>query len=95
MLMIAYGTPGDVKDEYLRIGDSTAIESMYTYCKAVVAVFRSHYLRAPNEEETARIMAQNESSGFPKMLGSVDCIHWSWKSCQFSWQGMYKRHKGY
>jgi hypothetical protein len=27
MRMIAYGIPGDAKDEYLRIGDTSAIES--------------------------------------------------------------------
>jgi hypothetical protein len=77
MRMIAYETPGDAKDEYLRIADSTAIESMYRFCRAVVAVFRSNYLRAPNEDETARITTQNNSRGFPRMLESIDCMRWS------------------
>jgi hypothetical protein len=49
MRMIAYRTSEDAKDEYLRIGDSTAIDSMYRFCRAVVAVFGPHYLREPNE----------------------------------------------
>jgi hypothetical protein len=38
------GTPGDAKDKYLRIGNSTSIESMYSFCRALVAVFGPYYL---------------------------------------------------
>jgi hypothetical protein len=73
--MLAYG------DDYIRMAESTTMECMSRFCWAAVSVFRSDYLRTPNEEGTARILAQNTEHGFPGMLCSIDCMHWKWKNC--------------
>ncbi|KAK1631763.1 hypothetical protein QYE76_006078, partial [Lolium multiflorum] len=59
MRMLAYGAPVDTQDDYLRMSESTAVECMYKFCRAVVGKFGKYYWRGPTEEETARIMAQN------------------------------------
>ena len=43
--ILAYGTPTDSVDEYIRIGESTTIESLRRFVKAVIAMFGDHYLR--------------------------------------------------
>jgi len=79
--MLTYGVPADATDEYVRIGESTALESLRRFVAAVVEIFEEEYLRHPNEADTARLLALNEKRGFPGMLGSIDCMHWAWKNC--------------
>jgi hypothetical protein len=86
---LAYGVPADYVDEYLRIGESTAIESLRKFVRAVCEVFGPEYLRPPNEYDTTRLLTIAEQRGFPGMLGSVDCMHWKWKNCPTAYQGMY------
>ena len=56
--------------------------------KAVIAMFGDHYLRSPNNIDIARLLQTGEQRGFPGMLGSIDYMHWKWKICLTSWQGM-------
>ena len=79
-------------DEYIRIGESTAIESLRRFVKVVIAMFGDHYLRSPNNIDIARLLQTGEQRGFPGMLGSIDCMHWKWKNCPTAWQGMYTGH---
>ncbi|XP_028077125.1 uncharacterized protein LOC114279120 [Camellia sinensis] len=73
--MLAYGVSVDFMDEYLRIGESTAMKSLKKFFKAVVAIFSNEYLRSPNNDDIARLLAVGESCSFPRMLGSIDCMH--------------------
>jgi hypothetical protein len=90
--MLTYGMTADATDDYIRIGESTAIESLRRFVTAIVQVFGDEYLREPDEYDTARLLAVNESRGFPGMLGSIDCMHWRWKNCPSALQGMYSGH---
>ena len=90
--MLAYGVAVDAVDDYVRIGESTAIESLKRFVRAVVAIFSNEYLRSPNNDDIARLLAVGTNRGFPGMLGSIDCMHWKWKNCPTAWKGMYSGH---
>jgi hypothetical protein len=89
MRVIAYVIPADYTDEYLRIGKYTTTDSVRRFAKMVISLYGDKYLRAPNEEDTKSLMEMNEKGGWPGMLGSIDCMHWTWKNCPKAWHGMY------
>ncbi|XP_062188840.1 uncharacterized protein LOC133892123 [Phragmites australis] len=60
---LAYGVSSDAVDEYVRIGASTAMMALRKYVQAIVEVFGEEYLRAPNETDTARLLAEGERRG--------------------------------
>ena len=91
--MLAHGVSADFLDDSVRMGESTIIESFKHFVKAVVNIFSEEYLRAPNAQDTARLLAINKERGFPGMLGSIDCMHWRWEKCPVAWQGVYTGHK--
>ncbi|KAK1611487.1 hypothetical protein QYE76_035160 [Lolium multiflorum] len=66
--MLAYGVAGDFVDEYTRMSESTGLEAMYRFCRAVIGSFGEQYLRQPNAEDIARLLSIKASRGF---LGSL------------------------
>ena len=54
--ILAYGIPGDIVDEYVRMSESTCLASMYKFCKAVVAAFGPKYLRESNAADTTWLL---------------------------------------
>ncbi|RWR76326.1 putative nuclease HARBI1 [Cinnamomum micranthum f. kanehirae] len=89
--MLAYGVAADAVDDYVRIAESTSIESLKKFVQAIIDVFGNEYLRTPNTADICRLLSEGERRGFPGMLGSIDCKHWKWKNCPVAWKGMYAR----
>jgi hypothetical protein len=75
MRVIAYGIPADYTDEYLQIGEDTTLESVHMFSRLIIKLFGPTYLRAPTQDDTEILMEENR--GWPRMLGSVDCVHWT------------------
>ena len=73
--MLAYGVSGDLIDEYVRIAEITALESLKKFATAVIDVFSKEYLRKPNNEDIVILLAYSKHRDFLGMLGSIDCMH--------------------
>ncbi|XP_047961525.1 uncharacterized protein LOC125206295 [Salvia hispanica] len=75
---------------YLHVGDTTGRECLKKFCKIVVEAFGDTYLRRPTADDCHRLMRMHEMvHGFPRMLGSIDCMHWQWKNCPTAWRGQF------
>ncbi|XP_074322700.1 uncharacterized protein LOC141659674 [Apium graveolens] len=95
MCMLAYGISADDVDDYVRIGESTAVEALKKFVSNINTLFEGEYLRKPNENDVQRLLQMGEARDFPGMMGSIDCMHWQWKNCPKAWKGMFMSgHKG-
>lgn len=80
--MLVYGKVVDVVDEYTEMGEGTCIEAMVKFTYTMIKVFGPEYLREQTIEDTKKLMDVEAERGFLGMLGSIDCIHWQWKTAQ-------------
>lgn len=54
--MLAYGLPADAIEEYVKTGESTTIESMKRFYRAMIEIFSKRYLRATIANNVARLL---------------------------------------
>ncbi|XP_076956462.1 uncharacterized protein LOC143631656 [Bidens hawaiensis] len=82
----------DQCDEYIRIGESTALECLHKFCWYIMEVYATKYLRRPTKDDINQLVEEHSTvHGFPGMLGSIDCMHWAWRNCPTAWKGQYTR----
>jgi hypothetical protein len=62
--MRAYGVVSDIFYEYMRMSETTCVDSMHKFRGIVVAVFDDVYLREQNIDDIARLLLINEARGF-------------------------------
>ena len=58
--MLAYGVSDDFIDEYVQIGETTALESLKKFVTIVIDVFSKEYLRKPKNEDFAKLLAHGK-----------------------------------
>ncbi|XP_023744180.1 uncharacterized protein LOC111892359 [Lactuca sativa] len=84
------GESPDTIDDYMRMYERTAGESLYTLSRGVVETFGDVYLRKPSLHDFQELYAAHkECHGFPRMIGNIDCTHWKRKNCPIAWKGQY------
>ena len=76
MRQLAYGVSPDSLDNVLRMVENTVRERLCRFVAAIVQAFEERCLRQPNAQDVRHISAENEARGFPRMLDSLDCMHW-------------------
>ncbi|CAI0380784.1 unnamed protein product [Linum tenue] len=89
---LAYGSLAYQLDDYVCMGQSTILEVIRNFCKAIVGMYSSAYLRAPTPTDLRILLHRASQRGFPGMIGSIDCMHWEWSNCPTSWTGQYLGH---
>ncbi|KAL6884685.1 hypothetical protein ACP4OV_010621 [Aristida adscensionis] len=67
--LLTYGVTADALDEYIRLGESTALEALRKFTAGVVELFGLEYMRLLNKKDTARLLAIGSNRGFVCMLG--------------------------
>ncbi|XP_023746056.1 uncharacterized protein LOC111894206 [Lactuca sativa] len=88
--LMAMGESPDTMDDYMRMSERTAIESLYTLSRGVVEAFGDVYLQKPSSHALQELyVLHEERHGFPGMIGSIYCTHWKWKNCPVAWKGKY------
>jgi hypothetical protein len=80
---LATRSTADQFDEYIKIGESTTVECLKLFVKAVNEIFGAEYLRRPTIQDLERLLEKSERDGFPDKVGSVDCMHWRWDKCPY------------
>ncbi|CAH9085483.1 unnamed protein product [Cuscuta epithymum] len=74
--ILSYGVTAYATNEYVKLGESTSIESMKRFCQSIVEIYGERYLRRSNDNDIARLLDIGKQCGFSVMLGSLDCTHW-------------------
>ena len=54
--MLTNGVATDAIDEYICMGESTAIESLRKFVTTIVKAFEDEYLISPNKNDTTRLL---------------------------------------
>ncbi|XP_071714801.1 uncharacterized protein [Rutidosis leptorrhynchoides] len=80
--LLAYGDTPDLFDEYLQMSERTCRESLMNFCKCIIDLYKDGYMREPTTDDIKRLYeAHEDTHGLPKMMGSIDCMHWAWGKC--------------
>jgi Plant transposon protein len=94
LMQLTLGVGADAVDEYIRLGEKTALECMKDFTRSVKRIFGPLHQREPRAEDIVRIERQFNAVGFPGCNGCLDCGGWDWKHCPKALQGTHVGRSG-
>ncbi|KAH1243094.1 hypothetical protein GmHk_07G020254 [Glycine max] len=62
--IVAYGSPADCVDEYIRIGECTTTQCLQKFARGVNEIFGQKYLRRPNNNDINCLLRIEDARGF-------------------------------
>ncbi|XP_048599803.1 uncharacterized protein LOC125579936 [Brassica napus] len=65
---LAYGSATDAVDEYLRIGESTALLCLHMFTDGIIRLFGDEYLRRPTPADLRRLLDIGETRGVKNVV---------------------------
>jgi hypothetical protein len=73
--MLTYSVETYYTNEYCRSNESTALERLKRFVKAIRTCLESNYLKQPTLANVKKQMKINKERGFPGTFASIDCRH--------------------
>ncbi|XP_026383471.1 uncharacterized protein LOC113278967 [Papaver somniferum] len=80
MKCLCKGILPDSIDDYTRMAASTIYYYIKKFCDAIMFGFNAEYMRRPTVNDIKWLMKENAARRFPGILGSLDYMHWGWRS---------------
>ncbi|XP_070669009.1 uncharacterized protein [Malus domestica] len=66
--MLAYGASADQVDKIARMGKSTILESLMSFCEPIESIYTEEYLWRPTAIDLQRLLKKGEMRGFPWIM---------------------------
>ena len=89
--MLSYGNAKDASDEYLQLSETSADESLKSFCMHMVNIFGPTYLnQCPDDAAKERSLSIMARRGFPGCFASWDCKHFCWSNCPVRLAGQHR-----
>jgi hypothetical protein len=90
---LAYGISPHAFLDYFQMGESTARACLLRFAQCITTSdeLLQRFFRPMNRTDAQNVcQLHKDVHGIDGMVGSLDCMHVTWKNCPVAWQGQYE-----
>jgi Plant transposon protein len=88
---LAFGVSPIAFANFYQVSPQLARQCCVEFDKAMRHLYVQEYIQMPTPEDLQQITTLHEHKhGFRGMLGSLDCMHTTWKNCPMAWKGSFQ-----